>query len=66
MSINKLTKKKVVQIFSDGSLNFSYSIIKRSKKVQYSIKDNRNLGLFQKPSKGLSAKKTNFKFNYLR
>ena len=43
-----LKKKKIIQIFSDGSTNFNYSIIKRSKKTAFYTKDHVNFFLNQR------------------
>lgn len=46
--MDKLKKKKIVKVFSDGSINFDFTIIKRSKKVTFFTKDHKNFFLNQK------------------
>ena len=66
MSSNKITKKKIVKIFSNGSIDFSFSIVKRSKKINFYSKDIKNFFLNQKHTKSVVSKETEFKFKYLK
>jgi hypothetical protein len=63
-----LVKKKIVQIFSDGSLNFNYTIIKKLKKVKLYNKDHLNFSLNQKNTTSMLDSKDfeNFKTKYLK
>ena len=61
-----IIQKKIVQVFSDGSINFEYTIIKRSKKINYYTKDHKNFSLNQKVSNfNVSKGSVNFKNKYL-
>lgn len=64
--MKEIKKKKIIQIFSDGSLNFDYTIIKRSKKVTFCTKDHKNFFLNQKNAKkSISQNSENFKTKYI-
>lgn len=63
-----LTKKKVIKVFSDGSLSFDYTIIKRSKKINFVTKDHKNFFLNQKTinlNMSASSNIENFKTKYI-
>jgi hypothetical protein len=62
-----LTKKKFIVIFSDGSLNYKSTLIKKSKKLDFSEKDFKNFFFYQKNYLSFfDKKKTNFKTRYLK
>ena len=63
-----ITKKKIIQIFSDGSLNYNSTIIKKLKKINFYEKDHKTFIFNQKnPNKMYAPKKfTNFKTRYLK
>lgn len=64
--MKKVKKKRIAQVFSDGSLNFNYTIIKRSKKISFYTKDHVNFFLNQKnPNKSISQISENFKTKYI-
>ena len=64
--MKKLKKKKIIQVFSDGSINFCYTIIKRSKKIDFYTKDHTNFFLNQKnQNQSLSQSSENFKTKYI-
>lgn len=63
-----LVKKKKIQIFSDGSLNFNSSIIKKTKKVKIYNKDHTTF-IFNKKDANLlldSKDFENFKTKYFK
>ena len=64
----KITTKKQILIFSDGSLNFDSTIIKRSKKINFFSKDHKNFILNKKNSNSLfiqhNAKDFRTKFSF--
>jgi len=65
----KITIKKKIQIFSDGSLNFNTTIIKKFKKINFYNKDHKNFILNKKNSNTLlfnQQNSTNFKTKYLK
>jgi hypothetical protein len=66
MLSNKIIKKRIIKIFSDGSINFCSTIVKRSKKVNFCNKDNKNFPLNQKDPKLINVKEIDFKLKYLR
>ena len=49
----KITTKRQILIFSDGSLNIDSTIIKRSKKINFLNKDHKNFILNKKNSNSL-------------
>jgi hypothetical protein len=61
----KLVLKKIIQVSSDGSINFSYSIPKSFNKHKFYTKDNKNSLLLKKSSKSISSKNAiNYKKKY--
>nr|WAJ48208.1 hypothetical protein CCFAOBFC_00041 [Haslea ostrearia] len=65
-AMKEVKRKKIVQIFSDGSLNFDYTIVKRSKKINFYTQDHKNLFLNQKNSnESFSPTNENFKTKYI-
>lgn len=46
--MKEIKKKRIVQVFSDGSINFDYTVIKRLKKVNFYTKDHKNFAYNQK------------------
>lgn len=63
-----LVKKKIIQIFSDGSLNFNYSIIKKSKKLKLESTDHTTFSFNKKNTSSITDLKDfkNFKTKYLK
>lgn len=63
----KITKKKKIQIFSDGSLNIDTTIIKKLKKINFFDRDHKNFLLNNKNSNILFNQENskNFKIKYL-
>lgn len=61
-------KKKGLQVFSDGSLNFSHTIIKKSKKIKIYTKDHTTFSFNKKHINSLLDSKDfkNFKTKYFR
>ena len=61
-------KKKIVQIFSDGSLNFDRTLLKKLKRVKINDKDHTTF-IFNKKNSSLvlnSKSFENFKTKYLK
>ena len=64
--MKKITKNKIIQIFSDGSVNFDYTIIKRLRNVNFHTKDHKNFFLNQKALNVSSLQSSvNFKTKYI-
>jgi hypothetical protein len=64
--MKEVKRKKIVQIFSDGSLNFDYTIVKRSKKINFYTQDHKNLFLNQKNlNNNFLQTSENFKTKYI-
>lgn len=63
-----LVKKKIVQIFSDGSLNLHNSVIQKLKKSKIFNKDHTNFSFYKKSLKTKTKQKTsnNFKTKYFK
>lgn len=63
-----LVKKKKIQIFADGSLNFNYTIIKKAKKVKIYNKDHTTFSFNKKDTISLLDSKDfeSFKTKYLK
>ena len=61
----KIIKNKFIQIYSNGSLDFSYTIYKDSKKLKFYTKDNQNSSLYNKSSNLMSKNFINYKKKYL-
>ena len=61
----KIIKNKFIQIYSNGSINFSYTIYKDTKKNKFYTKDNYNYSLDSRSSKLLSKNFINYKKKYL-
>lgn len=61
-------KKKIVQIFSDGSLNFDKTLLKKLKRVQIGEKDHLTFTFNKKNSSLVLNSKSfeNFKTKYLK
>jgi hypothetical protein len=64
----RITTRKKVQIFSDGSLNFDTTIIKKLKKINFFNRDHKNFVLNKKNSDILFYQQNskNFKTKYLK
>ena len=64
----KLTTTTKIQIFSDGSLNFNTTIIKKLKKINFFNKDHKNFILNKKNSNILFNQQNSrsFKARYLK
>lgn len=63
-----LMKKKIIQIFSDGSVGFNNTVIKKLKKSKMLTKDHTNFNLYKK-NLTIVTKQTNlnsFKTKYFR
>lgn len=63
-----LMKKKIIQIFSDGSVGFNNTVIKKLKKSKMLTKDHANFNLYKK-NLTIVTKQTNinsFKTKYFR
>jgi len=63
-----LTKKKIIQIFSDGSIGFNTTVIKKLKKSKMLTKDHINFTLYKK-NLTIVTKQTNlnsFKTKYFK
>ena len=64
--MKELKKKKIIQIFSNGSVNFNYTVIKRSKKINFYTKDHINFSLNRKSSNlNVLQSNENFKAKYV-
>jgi len=64
--MKELKKKKTIQVFSDGRINFGYTIVKRSKKINFYTKDHVNFVLNQKNSNfNITQMSENFKTKYI-
>lgn len=63
-----LIKKKVIQVFSDGSLYFEKSILKKVKKAKNVSKDHTNFNFNKKSKSSLVSVKEfeNFKSKYFK
>lgn len=61
----KTIKNKFIQIYSNGSVNFSYTIYKDSKKLKLYRKDNQNYSFYNKSSNLISKNFINYKKKYL-
>jgi len=64
--MKELKKKKIIQVFSDGRINFNYTIVKRSKKINFYTNDHVNFVLNQKNSNfNMTQTSENFKTKYI-
>ncbi len=63
-----ITTTKIIQIFSDGSLNYYSTVIKKSKKINFYDKDHKNFVFNKKKTNEKFTKKkfTDFKTRYLK
>ena len=61
----KITKNKFIQIYSNGSINFSYTVYKDLKKVKVYTKDNQNYSFYDKSINSISKNLINYKKKYL-
>ena len=63
-----MKKKKIIQIFSNGSFGFNITMIEKLKKINFSKKDHNNFIYNQKNLNSLPTEKNSisFKLKYLK